>query len=138
MADIKSVVVGSTTVGANYLKAAVTYPNSSSTAANPFSQFGTRELAWYKVTSCTGVGTNPGNADSVFAQALRGVANVAELFYAYATAANVLIIAIADNTNEGGGVGNTANDVTLKEAIDAATGLTTTVGSKDSGVFATS
>jgi hypothetical protein len=134
MADLYSTVQtvandGSTlaTLGANARK-----------AENNFSRFGTRKLSFHKITSCTGVGTNPANANSVFQKALSGVAQVAELFYANAVAANTLIIGIAEDTDNGAGVGNTANDKTLKEAIDesAFAGVATvTVGAADTAVF---
>lgn len=126
------------TFGANAQRAVISYPGSSIAAANPYSQFGTRKISFHKITSCTGVATNPGNADSVFAKALRGVAQVAEIFYANAVSTNVLIIGIAEDTNNGAGVGNTANDKTLKEAIDesAFAGVSTvTVGAADTAVF---
>jgi hypothetical protein len=137
MADVYSVNLGTGALGANARRAVEYYPYATATAANPFSRFGTPEIAFHKITSATGVGTNPGNADSVFSKVYRAVAEVAELYYINAVAANTVIIGIVANTNNGGGVGNTANDKTLKEAIDAAIGggANVTVGAANTAVF---
>jgi hypothetical protein len=133
MPSIISTTVGSTTVGANYAKAVSTYPNASSAVQNPMSQFGTRELTFYKITSATtGSTTN-------FAAIQNAVALVAETFFVFASAATTLIVAVAANTDNGAGDGNTANDRTIKEAIDTAVyGGVSTVTVATSGVFQTS
>jgi hypothetical protein len=130
MPSIISTTVGSTTVGANYAKAVSTYPAATSAVQNPNSQFGTRKLAFYKVTGATAGSTTN------FAAIQLAIQTVAELFYVNAVAATTLIIAIADDTNEGAGVGNTANDRTLTEAIDLVYGTATvTVGAANTAVF---
>jgi hypothetical protein len=134
MPSIISTTVGSTTVGANFAKAVSTYPNATSAVQNPNSQFGTRELAFHKITGATtGSTTN-------FAAIILALQTVAEVYYVNAVAATTLIVAVAANTNNGAGVGNTANDVTMKEAIDNAVygTSTVTVGAADTAVFQTS
>lgn len=132
--------VGSTTFAANYNRVVDYYPNSSATAANPVPGYTqTRRLRWYKVTSLTGVATNPGNADSVFQKAIRGVQLVAELAYAYTPATGVFIFAVFEDTDNGNGVGNTDNDIIMEDAIEGSTGVSgTTVSSTLTDVFQTS
>jgi hypothetical protein len=131
--------VGSTTFAANYNRVVDYFPNSSATAANPVTYTQTRRLRWYKVTSLTGVFTNPGNADSVFQKAIRGVQLVAELAYAYTPATGVFICAVFEDTDNGNGVGNTNNDIIMEDAIETSTGVTgTTVSSTLTDVFQTS
>jgi len=126
MADITSLAVGSTTVGANYQK-----------AVTPFA-YGIRELQWYKV-QFTGVGTNPGNANSVYAQVLRGIQSVAEVHYSQTTAANFMVVAISKGTEETKTTDDAltnANAVAdLEAAIEAVTGNGATV---TTAVFQTS
>lgn len=141
MPSIISTAVGSTTVGANFNRSAVVYPNATFTAANPYSQFATRQLTFAKITGLTGVGTNSGNANSIFARAIRAIQRVAEVHFAYTSAANVLIVAYAADTDNGAGVGNTANDLTITEALDnefTADPLTATVTTTLTAVFQTS
>jgi hypothetical protein len=107
-----------TTVAANYLK-----------AENPFSRFGTPELTFLKVTGLTGVGTNAGNANSLYSKALRGIAATAELYYANAQSADVLIVGIVANTQS---TADSQTDTTagyglLEAAINASTAGTSTV-----------
>jgi hypothetical protein len=111
-------------VAANYLK-----------AENPFSRFGTPELTFLKVTGLTGVGTNSGNADSLYQKALRGVALTAEMYFASAPSADVLIVGIVANTQTTGDAKSAANGGVdtgdgygiLEAAINASTGGTSTV-----------
>jgi hypothetical protein len=112
-----------TTVAANYLK-----------AENPFARFGTPELTFLKVTGLTGVGTNAGNANSLYQKALRGIAATAEIYYANAQSADVLIVAIVANTQTNGdtkpagGLVDTGTGYGILEAaIDASTGGSSTV-----------
>jgi len=128
MADLTSLAVGSTTLGANYLK-----------AETPFSRFGTRELTFYKITGYTGVATGAGNANSTYSQILRGVQSVTEVYYASAASANVVIVAVALNTDETTATaaqGNSNAVASLKAAIEAVAGGTATVAS--TGIFQTS
>ncbi len=132
--------VGSTTFAANYNRVVDYYPNNAATAANPVPGYTqTRRLRWYKVTSLTGVATNPGNASSVFQKAIQGVQRVAELAYAYTPAAGVFIFAVFEDTDNGNGVGNTNNDIIMEDAIETSTGVSgTTVSSTLTDVFQTS
>lgn len=132
MPSIISTTVGSTTVGANYAKAVYTYPNATSAVQNPNSQFGTRELTFYKITGATSGSTTN------FAAIQLAIQTVAEVFYVNAVAATTLIVAVAANTNNGAGVGNTSNDLTITEAIDNLVYGTATVTVSTSGVFQTS
>ncbi len=123
-----------TTVAANYQRSVVYYPNASATQANPYVNFGTPALTFLKVTGLTGVGTNAGDANSLFTKALRGVASTAELYYASAPSADVLIVAIVANTQTdgdtkpAGGLIDTGTGYGILEAaINAATGGTSTV-----------
>lgn len=128
--------VGSTTFAANYNRVVDYFPNSSATAANPVTYTQTRRLRWYKVTSLTNVFSNPGNADSVFQKAIRGVQLVAELAYAYTPATGVFIFAVFEDTDNGNGVGNTDNDIIMEDAIEGSTGVSgTTVSSTLTDVF---
>lgn len=143
MADITSLAVGDTTVGANYQKVAVTYPNSSSQVANPFST-STRQVTLYKVTGYSGVATGAGDANSTYAQIIRGAQAVGELFYAAVPSANVVILGLATDLIEVGASEDQTNTrlqnansvATLKAAIEAVAGGTATVSS--SNVFQTS
>jgi hypothetical protein len=112
-----------TTVAANYLK-----------AENPFSRFGTPELTFLKVTGLTGVGTGATAADSLYQKALRGVALTAEIYYANAQSADVLIVGIVSNTQTngdtkpaGGGIDTGTGYNILEAAINASTGGSSTV-----------
>ena len=112
-----------TDVAANYLK-----------AENPFSRFGTPELTFLKITGLTGVGTAPTAANSLYQKALRGVAATAEIYYANAQSADVLIVGIVSNTQTagdtkpaGGGIDTGAGFGILEAAINASTAGTSTV-----------
>jgi hypothetical protein len=112
-----------TTVAANYLK-----------AENPFSRFGTPELTFLKVTGLTGVGTGAGLADSLYQKALRGIAATAEIYYANAQSADVLIVGIVSNTQTagdtkpaGGAIDTGTGYGILEAAINASTAGTSTV-----------
>lgn len=96
--------------------------------AYPFSNFGTRELAFYLVDG-TGIETTPTIVNSKFSQVIRGVQSVAEIFYVGTPTADGVIVAIAADTNEGTTSDND-NGQTLKQAIDAATGGDFTVTAK--------
>jgi hypothetical protein len=127
--------------GDNANRSVVYYPNAAVTIADPFSQFGTRELTFAKITGVTGVGDSSTAAASKAARLQRAIATVAEVFFFYTPAANVAAVAYAANTNNGGGEGNTNNDRTIAEAIDlefASEGYTSTVATALTSVFQTS
>lgn len=98
-------------VAANYLKA--TYP---------YSKFGTRELTFVNV-DVANIETNPGNADSVFAQVVRAMQQVAEIYYVGTPASSGVVFIVASDTL----VNSTdSNSQTIAEAMTAG-GLTATV-----------
>jgi len=97
------------------------------------SKFGTRELAFYKIAGYTGVEGTTATSNGTFANILRGVQRYAELYYV-TTQTNLVIIAIADDTNNAKASDN-PNDIAgsgttldgLKAAIEASAGGTATV-----------
>jgi hypothetical protein len=129
MADIRTQTVGSTTVGANFLK-----------AADPFS-YGIRDLTFIKV-QLTGIGTSPTAANSTYAKALRGLQNYTEVWFSATTAANFAVFAISastEETKETDDALTNANAVaTIKAAIEATAGGTATVTRGVTNVFQTS
>jgi len=129
MADITSQTVGSSTVGANYQK-----------AANPFA-YGIRDLTFIKV-QLTGIGTGSTAANSTYAKALRGLQNYTEVWYSATTAANFAVFAISagtEETKETDDALTNANAVaTIKAAIEATAGGTATVTRGVTNVFQTS
>ena len=115
-----------TTVANNYLRVvgpSYTESAGARTYAGPYSNFGTRQLAFYSVT-ITGLHTNYTNSNSLFQKALNGVAQVAELYFVGTPASNAVTIAIAADTDAST---TASNGQTLAEAIDASTGASSTV-----------
>lgn len=100
----------SSTVSANYLKAASNYSN-----------FGTRQLVFINV-DVADIETNPADPDSVFSKSIRAMQQIGELYYVgIPSAAGVTFIVSADTY-----VNSTDNNSqTIAEAFTAA-GLTTT------------
>lgn len=115
MADLSAVYQtydnSGTGIAASYLPA----NNYKSFAA---SNFGTRELAFYSVT-ITGVHTSYTASNSLFVKALKGVAQVAEIFFVGTPASDAFVVAVASNTDNGTASAN-ANDETLEVAIERA------------------
>jgi hypothetical protein len=107
MADLLS-----TEVAANYAK-----------TAHPYSNFGTRDLAFYLI-DIANIETSVDATNSVFTKVIRGVQSVGELYYVGEPTANGVIVAVAQQT-----LTNSTDDnsQTLAEAVDAATGGTSTV-----------
>jgi hypothetical protein len=131
MADIRSVAVGSTTVAANFNRNVVYYPNASATAANPFSQFGTRQLALLKINHAaagTFTAATFGDADSATAKAIRGLQTMAEVWFVTRIDDNNLgVIVSADtvtngDTKSGGAVDSGTGYGLVEAAINASTG----------------
>ena len=118
-------LIGST-VANNYLRVVgpdYTESGGVRTYAGPYSNFGTRKLAFYSVT-ISGLHTGYTLSNSLFQKALNGVASVAEMYFVGVPATNAVVIAIAADTD----ASTTAtNGQTLAEAIDAATGASSTV-----------
>ena len=100
MADLYS------TLGANAAKAV------------PGSKFGTRELEFYSVT-ITGVHTGYTASNSTFAKAVKGIQNVAEIYFLGTPSSDAFVVAIAGDTNNGQSSAN-ANDESLEVAIERA------------------
>ena len=145
MPDISSVVVGSTTVGANYLKA-VQSPGAALgglTASDtvPLLTFSTPNLRLFRV-SLAGVDltATPGASDSAWSKAVRALQVTSELFAVFApeydtvTEGASTFCFMAPDFNNNVGPATTATDplstplfTTLETAINAATGGTATV-----------
>jgi hypothetical protein len=71
------------TMGANARKTVVYYPNAAETAANPYSQLGTRELVTLKATASTGTpfaAADLADANSAFHEAISGLQTVGEIY----------------------------------------------------------
>ena len=100
------------TITANYLKSA------------PSSQFGTRALAFYKVTS-TGVETGYTASNSLFQNAVKGIQVTSELYFVGTPATANFVFAIASDTDAGqtGAAAYVANS--NAQTIQAAIRLTT-------------
>ena len=100
----------SSTVSANYLK-----------AASNFSNFGTRQLVFINV-DVADIETNPSDSNSVFARATRAIQQIGEIYYVgIPSSAGVTFIVSADTY-----VNSTDNNSqTIAEAFTSA-GLTTT------------
>ena len=100
------------TITANYLKSA------------PSSQFGTRALAFYKVTS-TGVETGYTASNSLFQNAVKGIQVTSELYFVGTPATANFVFAIASDTDAGqtGAAAYVANS--NAQTIQAAVRLTT-------------
>lgn len=101
-------------------------------AKNPFSKFGTRELMFLKVTGLTGVGTNSELANSLFAKAIRGAQQMAEIYFVSAPSADVFVMAVAADTlptadTKSGSEESGSGFGLFEAAINAATGGTVTV-----------
>jgi hypothetical protein len=112
-----------TTVTANYLRVvgpSYTESGQARTYAGPYSNFGTRQLAFYKITS-TGIHTGYTLSNSLFQKALNGVAITSELYFVGVPASDNVVFAIAVDTDAGTTSGN-ANDQTIQAAVILATG----------------
>lgn len=111
-----------TTVATNYLRVvgpSYTESGTVRTYAGPFTNFGTRQLAFYKITS-TGIHTGYTLANSLFQKALNGVAITSELYFVGVPASDNVVIAIAVDTDAGTTSVN-SNDQTIQDAVRAAT-----------------
>jgi len=111
MADIYSVAqtvdnAGNTvaTAGSNARRAVVYYPNTTITAANPYTQFGTRELTLLKATSNSGTPfatADLTNANSDYAAAINAIQGFGELFHVQRVSDTVIAFLIATDTVNG-------------------------------------
>ena len=121
-----------TTVATNYLR--VNGPNytesgQARTYTGPFSAFGTRELAFYKVTS-TGVHTGYLLANSLFEKCIKGIQQNAEIYFVGTPASDNFVFAIASDTGTNVVSGNNSAAQTIQSAVRAT--------SADSGATVTS
>lgn len=116
-----------TTVAANYQRNVVYYPNSVATAANPFTQFGTRELSFLKVTK-TGFFTAAtfGTANSNTAKVIRGIQLQAELYGVQRLDDDNLIVIVSKDTvsDWDSATDSTAGYGLLETAVNTAAGTT--------------
>jgi len=98
-----------------------------------FSNYGTRQLAFYKIAGYTGVEGTAGTSSGALSNVLRGVQRYAELYYSTVDT-NLVYVAIAVDTNNAQASDN-PNDIAgssttlagLKAAIEASAGGTATV-----------
>ena len=115
MADLSAVYQTYDNAGSGIAASYLPANNYKSFAA---SNFGTRELAFYSVT-ISGVHTSYTASNSTFVKALKGIAQVAEIFFVGTPASDAFVVAIASNTDNGTASAN-ANDETLEVAIERA------------------
>ena len=66
----------------------------------PSSQFGTRQLAFYKITS-TGCATNYSNSNSLFQNLVKGVQQTSEIYAVGTPSADNFVVVIASDTDAG-------------------------------------
>jgi len=120
MADLYSTVVGSTTFGANARRAVVSYPtnyNNTFVAANPYTQFGTRQLVLLKATAGSGTpfaAADIDDAGSDYFAAINAIQGFGELYHVQRVSDTVIAFMAAidtlqdsdANTNVPGGYGD--------------------------------
>jgi hypothetical protein len=131
MADLTSFAQTYSNAGAAITTAYLPANNYKTEAT--YSNFGTRQLAFYKIAGYTGVEGTAATSNGDLYDILRGVQSYAELYYS-TVATNLVYVAIADNTNNAQASSN-ANDIAgssttlagLKAAIEASAGGTATV-----------
>ena len=108
MADISAVAaaysnagVATVNIGGNFKKAHVVYPTGTSAAANPFSQFGTRELVFLKATAGSGTPFTLATLDdsgSDYQAAIQALANFGELYHVQRVSDTVIAFAMSTDT----------------------------------------
>jgi hypothetical protein len=89
------------------------------------SQMGTRQLAFFQVDMNTDVETNYTNSNSLYAQAIRGLQTVVELYaIGKPNGSNFTVIVAADTApyDSGDVPGDGNRNSILEDAVDAATG----------------
>ncbi len=89
------------------------------------SQMGTRQLAFFQVDMNTDVETNYTNSNSLYAQAIRGLQTLVELYaIGKPNGSNFTVIAAADTApyDSGDVPGDGNRNSILENAVDAATG----------------
>lgn len=94
------------------------------------SQMGTRELAYFQVDMNTDVETNYTNSNSLFAQAIRGLQTVVEIYaIGRPNGQQFTVIAASDTAprDSGDSIGNGNRNSILEDAVNAATGASCAV-----------
>jgi hypothetical protein len=84
----------------------------------PSSKFGTRELAFFSVT-ISGVHTSYTASNSTYVKAIKGIQQVAEVYFVGTPASDAFVVAVALDTDNGQTSANT-NDESLEVAIERA------------------
>ena len=141
-------LIGST-VATNYLRTVSTenYTESAGvrTYTGPFTQFGTRQLSFVKVTATTdgstavNFSTTYTNADSNFSRAVRAVQGFAEIYFVTTPDSTGFALAIADDTRNGAESSSNTQAATygaLEKAINEALAGSSTIGSRTCTVAA--
>lgn len=121
------------TLAANYRKMT---PTQSVNTGEFYSNFGTRQLAWFKVELANMRNSNNYlEADSLFSQAVRGLQLNTEVYFISqptSAATDYFVVAVTadttpDNSNDGGDTSTPTQAELVKRIVDRATGGTSTV-----------
>jgi hypothetical protein len=115
MADLTSFAQTYSNAGAAITTAYLPANNYKSV---PSSKFGTRELAFYSVT-ISGVHTGYTASNSTYVKAIKGIQQVAEVYFVGTPASDAFVVAIATDTDNGQTSAN-ASDESLEVAIERA------------------
>ena len=115
MADLTSIAQTYSNAGAAITTAYLPANNYKSV---PSSKFGTRELAFYSVT-ISGVHTSYTASNSTYVKAIKGIQQVAEVYFVGTPATDAFVVGIATDTDNGQTSAN-ANDESLEVAIERA------------------
>jgi hypothetical protein len=116
--------------GANAKRAVVYYPGTAVAGANPYSQFGTRQLTLLKATAGSGTPFAAGtldDADSDYFEAINAIQSFGELFYVARVSDTVIAFMIAEDTRNGSEVGSNVQADTYGR-LEAALGANVTGG----------
>lgn len=110
MADITAVAAaydnsgsGTVNIGGNFKKAHVVYPTGTSAAANPYSQFGTRQLVFLKATAGSGTPftlATLADAGSDYQAAIQAISNFGEVYHMQRVSDTVIAFILADDTHD--------------------------------------
>ena len=119
MADLSAFAQTVSNAGAAITTA---YLPANNYKAAPSSKFGTRELAFFSVTIAS-VETGYTASNSTFAKAIKGIQQVAEVYFVGTPASNAFVVAVALDTDNGQASAN-ANDESLEVAIERALAVT--------------
>jgi hypothetical protein len=120
-------------LAANYRKMT---PTQSVNSGEFYSNFGTRQLAWFKVELADlNNADNFTNADSVFAKAVRGLQLNTEVYFIskpVSTTTDYFVVAVTadttpDNSNDGADTVSPTQAELVKRIVDRATEATSTV-----------